>query len=293
VILTHSLIYGKISLGYGYFYGGGNDMEMVKWRELLEPYRLAIDEIMVKFEYLKREYREKNIYCPIETVNGRVKKISSILEKMNKKNIGYDDIEECIEDIAGIRIICQFAEDIDVVANLIHDRSDMEIKEEKDYVNNPKDSGYRSYHMIVYYTVMTLSGEKKLKVELQIRTLAMNFWATIEHSLQYKYSGNMPVDLRSKLKDASAAVLALDSEMSSIRNEILDAQNLFIKKAEVVADILNNIENLYNIASEREVEKIQSEFYKVYKRDSIDDLRRFRVHLDNIAEGYKAQSLSL
>ena len=98
-------------------------------------------------------------------------------------------MEEEVEDIAGIRIICQFEEDIETVASLIQNRSDMTIKSEKNYLKHVKQSGYRSLHLIIYYTVETLNGPRKLQAEIQIRTMAMDFWATIEHSLQYKYKG--------------------------------------------------------------------------------------------------------
>lgn len=266
-------------------------MEIQLWRELLEPYQLAVDELMVKFRYLIQEHHCRGKYSPIEEVNGRVKKISSILEKMQKKKIKFEDIENRIEDIAGIRIICQFVEDIDTVVNMIKNRSDMIVKTEKDYISNSKPSGYRSYHLIVYYDVITINGTKRIKVEIQIRTLAMNFWATIEHSLQYKYRQNMPAHIRERLSGAAAAVIALDAEMSSVRSEIMDSQNLFQIKAYVVAEILNTIQNLYNVANKREIIKIQDEFYKLYKLDDISSLEKFSKELDIIAEGYRAQGI--
>ena len=196
-------------------------MEIQLWREKLSPYQLAVDELLVKFRFLSQEHKEAGLYSPIELVTGRVKKISSILEKMQKKKIAFEDIDEKIEDIAGIRIICQFVEDIEKVVELIKNRDDMEIKSEKNYIDNMKDSGYRSYHMIVYYNVQTMTGNKKIKVEIQIRTMAMNFWATIEHSLQYKYRQNMPENVRERLRSASEAIINLDSEMSLIRTESL------------------------------------------------------------------------
>lgn len=266
-------------------------MEIQLWKELLAPYQLAVNELLVKFNYLIKEHRSSGQYSPIEEVNGRVKKISSILEKMQKKKIKFEDIESKIEDIAGIRIICQFVEDIDVVVNIIKNRSDMIVKEEKDYISNSKPSGYRSYHLIVYYDVITLQGTKRINVEIQIRTLAMNFWATIEHSLQYKYRQNMPAHIRERLSGAAAAVIALDTEMSSVRSEIMDSQNSFQIKARVVADILNTIQNLYSVANKREIIKIQDEFYKIYKLDDIDTLEKFSKELDIIAEGYRAQGI--
>ena len=266
-------------------------MEIQLWREKLSPYQLAVDELLVKFRFLAQEHRESGLYSPIELVTGRVKKISSILEKMHKKKIDFEDIDEKIEDIAGIRVICQFVEDIEKVVELIKNRDDMEIKSEKNYIDNMKDSGYRSYHMIVYYNVQTMTGNKKIKVEIQIRTMAMNFWATIEHSLQYKYRQNMPENVRERLRSASEAIINLDSEMSLIRTEIIDSQNYFTLKANVVAEILNTIQNLYKIANKREIVKIQDEFYKIYMGSDLDQLYRFSKELDIIAEGYRAQGI--
>lgn len=266
-------------------------MEIQLWREILDPYVLAVDELVVKFNHIIDEYRKMGDYSPIEQVNGRVKTISSILEKSQKKNIALDNIEEEIEDIAGIRIICQFVEDINKVVEIIKKRTDMTIKSEKDYITNMKSSGYRSYHLIVYYNVQTLTGTKQIQAEIQIRTLAMNFWATIEHSLQYKYKHNMPEHIRSRLSGAADAIIALDAEMSQIRGEIMDAQNSFKIKANTVSDILTNIQNLYKVANKREVIKIQDEFYKIYETGDLKQLERFSKELDVISEGYRAQSL--
>ena len=268
------------------------NMEIQLWREILAPYQLAVDELKVKFEHIIREHRSAGLYSPIEQVIGRVKSISSILEKVQKKQCSINQIEEYLDDIAGIRIICQFVEDIDKVVDIIRNREDMTIKSEKDYINHMKPSGYRSYHMIINYTVNTMNGPKHIRAEIQIRTLAMNFWATIEHSLQYKYKQNMPAHIREKLSSASEAIIQLDEEMSAVRDEIMDAQNSFQIKANIVSDILNNIQNLYKIANKREIIKIQDEFYKVYQVGDIEQLAHFSKQLDIIAEGYRAQSLS-
>lgn len=272
--------------------GKVRSMEIQLWREILDPYILAVDELVVKFNHIITEYRNAGEYSPIEQVNGRVKKISSILEKTQKKKIPLDGIEEQIEDIAGIRIICQFVEDIDRVVELIKLRDDMQIKSIKDYIGNKKESGYRSYHLIIYYTVQTLQGPKRLQAEIQIRTLAMNFWATIEHSLQYKYKHNMPQHIKNRLLKASEAILILDKEMSQVRDEIMDAQNSFRVKASVVSDILTNIQNLYKVANQREVVKIQDEFLRIYQEGDLEQLERFSKELDIISEGYRAQSLN-
>jgi putative GTP pyrophosphokinase len=270
----------------------GELMEIQLWREILDPYRLAVDELVVKFNHIIEEYRNAGLYSPIEQVTGRVKKISSILDKMQKKNIAIEEIDDRISDMAGIRIMCQFVEDIEKVVEIIHNRTDMEVVREKDYIHQMKDSGYRSYHMIIYYDVYTLDGTKRIQAEIQIRTLAMNFWATIEHSLQYKYKGNIPEHIKDKLLKASNAIITLDQEMSTVRDEIMDAQNIFQVKAMLVSDILINIQNLFKVASKREVIKIQDEFYRVYQSENLEQLERFSKQLDIISEGYKAQSLN-
>ena len=250
-------------------------MEIQLWRSILCPYELAVRELMVKFEHIIDEHKQNDLYSPIEQVSGRVKSLPSILEKMQRK-----------------RIICQFEEDIDTVAAIIRDRSDMVIKSEKNYLKHIKQSGYRSYHLIIYYTVDTISGPKRLQAEIQIRTMAMNFWATIEHSLQYKYKGEMPLHVAERLSNAADAIIALDHEMSSVRNEIMDAQNSSQMQSNLVKDILLSIENLYKISNKREVEKIQDEFLRVFRTKDLQQLARFHRQLDIIAEGYRAQSVS-
>lgn len=266
-------------------------MEIQLWKEILTPYTQAVDELTLKFNHVIREYKEKGLYSPIEQVDGRVKKISSILEKAQRKNIPVDKIQGSIEDIAGIRIICQFVEDIYNVVEIIKKRSDMTVTGEKDYINNMKPSGYRSFHVIIAYRVETMEGTKSIPVEIQIRTLGMNFWATIEHSLQYKYNKNIPEHIRQRLNSASESIIRLDQEMSSIHDEIMDAQNYFTIKANIVGEILNTIQNLYKVANKREIVQIQDEFYQLYRGEDLEKLERFGRQLDIIAEGYRAQTL--
>lgn len=269
-------------------------MKIQLWREILIPYQQAVEELKVKFSSIVHESRRLGQYSPIEYVTGRVKKISNILEKAKKKGIPLEHIEEEIDDIAGIRILCQFVEDIDKVVTLIRSRKDMEIKEENDYISNTKNSGYRSYHIIVYYDVHTAIGAKRIQAEIQIRTLSMNFWATIEHSLQYKYAHNIPEDIQKRLLNAAEAAFNLDEEMSRIRNEIIKAQNLFQIKSSIIADILNNIQNLHKVCDDiKDVEHIQEEFYQLWDRGNFEELDKFNKRLDRMAAVYKAQSLNL
>lgn len=197
------------------------------WQHFLLPYQQAVNELKVKLRGMRKQYQDQTQRSPIEFVTGRVKPVDSIKEKMIRRHVSEDRLEQDMQDIAGLRIMCQFVEDIYEVVDLLRARSDMNILEERDYVTNVKPSGYRSYHIVIEYPVQLITGEKKILAEIQIRTLAMNFWATIEHSLNYKYQGAFPSDLSARLKSAAEAAFKLDNEMSEIREEIQEAQNLF------------------------------------------------------------------
>ena len=228
-------------------------------------------------------------YSPIELVIGRVKKVSSILEKTKKLSLSIEEIENKIEDIAGIRIICQFVEDIDRVAQLIRERhnKDLQVVYEKDYVRNEKESGYRSYHMIIRYPVQCSLGEHEVLAEIQIRTLAMNFWATIEHSLNYKYKENIPERIRVRLKNAAEAAFSLDQEMSEIREEIKEAQRTFNIRSSTVSQILHGIQKLYQSGEEDLARKYQGTFAEVWEKGDITMLMNLAVDLENqVQNGY-------
>ncbi|MDF0727936.1 GTP pyrophosphokinase family protein [Cytobacillus sp. S13-E01] len=206
------------------------------WELFLAPYEQAIDELKVKLKGMRSQFEMQGVHTPIEFVTGRVKPIASILDKANKKNIPLDRLADEMQDIAGLRMMCQFVDDIKTVVELIRNRNDFELVEERDYITHKKISGYRSYHIVISYPVQTINGEKKILVEIQIRTLAMNFWATIEHSLNYKYSGHFPQAIEDRLQRAAEAAFQLDEEMSQIRGEIQDAQVKFSRKTETDSD---------------------------------------------------------
>ncbi|MFC4320628.1 GTP pyrophosphokinase [Litchfieldia salsa] len=206
---------------------------MIKhWDHFLAPYEQAVDELKVKLKGMRTQFEMQGTHSPIEFVTGRVKPIASILDKANKKNIPLDKLSDEMQDIAGLRMMCQFVDDIRRVVELLRKRNDFEIIEERDYVSQKKHSGYRSYHLVIGYPVQAIDGEKKILVEIQIRTLAMNFWATIEHSLNYKYHGRFPKDIELRLQRAAEAAFQLDEEMSQIRVEIQEAQAVFSRKKE-------------------------------------------------------------
>jgi putative GTP pyrophosphokinase len=195
------------------------------WDNFLIPYKQAVDELKVKLRGIRAQFLKIDGRSPIEFVTGRVKPVDSIKEKMVRRHISENRLEEDMEDIAGLRIMCQFVEDIYQVVDLLRKRTDINILEERDYVHNKKPSGYRSYHIIFEYPVQMLSGEKVILAEIQVRTLAMNFWATVEHSLNYKYQGEFPDDLKVRLKRSAEAAFKLDEEMSEIRDELQETNN--------------------------------------------------------------------
>lgn len=205
-------------------------MNYKDWKLLLGPYHQAVEELKVKLKGIRTEYERQNVHSPIEFVTGRVKPIPSILDKAKRKNIALDKLEEEMQDIAGLRMMCQFTDEIPSVVEMLRKRKDFEVVEERDYISHKKESGYRSYHVVAKYPVQTTRGEKKILVEIQIRTLAMNFWATIEHSLNYKYGGVFPEDIQLRLLRAAEAAYRLDEEMSLIRGEIQEAQVIFSRK---------------------------------------------------------------
>ena len=203
---------------------------MGQWEIFLSPYKQAVDELKIKLKGMRSQFGIVNANSPIEFVTGRVKPLASIYDKTLEKGLAFEPSKQLgdeLGDIAGVRIMCQFVDDISTVTELTRQRKDMRVVEERDYITHNKPSGYRSYHMIVEYPVETIQGKKVVLAEIQIRTLAMNFWASIEHSLNYKYKGMFPEEIKNRLQSAAEAAFRLDEEMSSIRSEIQEAQAYF------------------------------------------------------------------
>lgn len=203
---------------------------MGQWEVFLSPYRQAVDELKIKLKGMRSQFGIMSANSPIEFVTGRVKPLASIYDKSFDKGIPFEPnprLGNELQDIAGVRIMCQFVDDIATVTELIRQRNDMKVIEEKDYITHSKPSGYRSHHMIVEYPVETIQGRIVVVAEIQIRTLAMNFWASIEHSLNYKYKGVFPEEIKNRLQSAAEAAFRLDEEMSSIKSEIHEAQAYF------------------------------------------------------------------
>lgn len=210
------------------------------WEEFLDPYIQAVGELKIKLRGIRKQYRKQNKHSPIEFVTGRVKSVESIQEKMALRGVLLENISQDIQDIAGLRVMVQFVDDVDEVIRLLRQRHDLTVVQERDYIRNMKSSGYRSYHVVVEYPVDTIDGQKTILAEIQIRTLAMNFWATIEHSLNYKYRGNFPDDIRQRLELTAKIALELDEEMRKIKEDIQEAQLLFDPASRSLSDGIGN-----------------------------------------------------
>ena len=199
----------------------------VGWEEFLDPYIQAVGELKIKLRGIRKQYRKQKQHSPIEFVTGRVKPIESIKEKMALRGIKEENLAQDMQDIAGLRVMVQFVDDVEEVLDVLRKRHDMRIIQERDYIKNRKASGYRSYHVIIEYPVDTINGSKTILAEIQIRTLSMNFWATIEHSLNYKYKGEVPDEIKKRLEITAKIAYQLDEEMGKIRDDIQEAQALF------------------------------------------------------------------
>ena len=216
-------------------------VETFDWDVFLQPYELAITGFILKLESMKKQYILKEKKNPIELITGRVKTPSSILEKAKRLQVKFDDIPEKIQDIGGIRITCKYINDVYSVLDLLKARKDMEIEYIKDYIKNPKPSGYRSIHVISKYNVETIDGQQPIYIEFQIRTLAMHLWASIEHSLKYKYYENIPESIRLKLYESSKVTAMLDDGMTEIQKEVDSLGNGSYREEYEFAWELNNL----------------------------------------------------
>ena len=186
--------------------------------ELMMKYNCAIMEIETKIKILNEELSHKNQRNPIESIKTRVKSPASILEKMKRRDIPFDieHMEKELNDIAGVRVICSFPEDIYDVARLITEQDDIVILQIKDYIENPKPNGYRSLHLIVAVPIFLSSQKKNMKVELQFRTIAMDFWASLEHKVKYKKDVENPEYIAEELKKCAESIAQLDLRMQEI-----------------------------------------------------------------------------
>lgn len=198
------------------------DGDVDSWKEVTLIYNSALKQISTKLEILNDEFQHVHRYNPIEHIKSRIKTPESIVKKL--KRHGYestiDNMIRYVNDIAGIRVICSFASDIYQIAEMISNQSDIKVISVKDYIVNPKASGYKSYHMLVSVPVYLSDRIENTKVEIQIRTVAMDFWASLEHKIHYKFEGNAPEHIKEELVECAQMVSELDARMLALNEEI-------------------------------------------------------------------------
>ena len=192
------------------------------WKTIMFLYNAALKEVETKLEILNDEFQHVHQYNPIEHIKTRIKTPESIVKKL--KRYGYEtsveNMVKYINDIAGVRLICSFTSDIYRLASMIGNQSDLKVIAIKDYIKNPKDSGYKSFHMLVSVPVFLSDSVVQTKVEIQIRTIAMDFWASLEHKIYYKFEGHAPAYISEDLKSCADMVSQLDERMLSLNEAI-------------------------------------------------------------------------
>ena len=191
-------------------------------QKFLMIYKFAIDEVNTKINILNEEFKYIHDYNPIENISSRVKSSESILQKAKRKKceLSLKTIKENIKDIAGIRITCSFISDVCAVCEMLQKQKDIEVIEYKDYIKYPKPNGYQSLHMIIKIPVFMSDSVEHTYVEVQIRTIAMDFWASLEHKIYYKFNEAIPEKFTRELKEAALSALALDKNMERIHKEV-------------------------------------------------------------------------
>ena len=200
--------------------------DVTSWETVIFLYNSALKEVGTKVDILNDEFRHVHKYNPIEYIKSRIKSPESIVKKL--KRHGYESTIENmvnhINDIAGIRVVCSFTSDIYRLAEMIGRQNDLTVVSIKDYIKNPKDSGYKSYHMLVTVPIFLTEGVVDTKVEIQIRTIAMDFWASLEHKIYYKFEGNAPEYISRDLQECAGIVSMLDAKMLSLNEAIIQAK---------------------------------------------------------------------
>ncbi len=203
------------------------DSDVDNWKEVILIYNSALKQISTKLEILNDEFQHVHRYNPIEHIKSRIKTAESIVKKL--KRHGYESTIEnmvkYVNDIAGIRVICSFTSDIYEIADMISNQKDIRVFSVKDYIVKPKESGYKSYHMLVTVPVYLSDRIVDTKVEIQIRTVAMDFWASLEHKIYYKFEGNAPEHIKDELVECAKIVSELDDRMLSLNEQVLQVQH--------------------------------------------------------------------
>lgn len=263
--------------------------ETEEWKKALLLYNSALKEIGTKIEILNEEFKMAHQYNPIEHIISRIKSIESIAKKIrhNNRELTVANIVKYINDVAGIRIICSFTSDIYRIADLITKQSDVKVLKVKDYIMCPKPNGYKSYHMIVSVPIFLSNEVVETKVEIQIRTIAMDFWASLEHKIYYKFEGNAPKHIRTELKECSDIVAYLDNKMLLLNEEVKNYNK--DKKGDTYKEVISQYyqesikESYGSVVDDTEVEKEIVEEIELEKKDSQKIVEKDNVFYNNIA----------
>lgn len=206
--------------------------EDMEYKRLTLMYTAALKQLETKIEIINNEFKTLHKYNPIEHVSSRIKSKESINNKLKKKglDITYENLVKTINDVAGIRIICSFIPDIYKIVEMIENMPDITILKKKDYVSNPKENGYSSYHLIISVPVSLSVGTIDVKVEMQIRTMAMDFWASLEHKINYKYDKQVPKGIKKELRECAKMTQKLDKRMSHLGRNLMEEEKQIIKE---------------------------------------------------------------
>ncbi len=220
-------------------YGRAKTMmwSMVQYKELQMYYSCALKEIQTKFEILDTEFKLKYNRNPIASISTRLKRTESIVDKIRRKNLPFtlENIEKHLNDVAGIRVICSYIDDIYLIAEALLRQDDVTLIERKDYIENPKGNGYRSLHLIVEVPVFLTDEKKPMRVEVQIRTIAMDFWASLEHQMKYKQDIPDADWVMKELRDCAAVIRETDERMLAVRRHIEAAADVPTEEEELLA----------------------------------------------------------
>ncbi len=206
--------------------------EDVEYKRLTLMYGAALRQLESKLETISEEFKMLHKYNPIEHMTSRIKTKESINNKLKKKGLEltHENLVKTINDVAGLRIICSFIPDIYKLVDMIENMQDITVIKKKDYVSSPKESGYSSYHMIVSVPVSLSVGTINVKVEIQIRTMAMDFWASLEHKINYKYEKDIPKGIKKELRDCAKLTQKLDKRMSNLGKNLIEDEKQIVNE---------------------------------------------------------------
>lgn len=192
------------------------------YEELLLKYNAALKTLETQIAILIQDYEFKNHYNPVEHVKSRIKSYDSIVNKLKSRDydVTVENIENHIHDVVGLRIVCSFLSDVYAIVKLLEDSDQITVHTKKDYISNPKDSGYSSYHLLVYVPVYLIDGVEMVESEIQIRTVAMDFWASLDHKIRYKFKGDIPNQIQENMYKCALDINDLDQKMVDMNNQM-------------------------------------------------------------------------